>query len=169
MHLKLAGRIITISAIALIVVLLILVLTHQVVFNGPLPGTGDPGNKRLNELANDPVFSALPPNASLSGPIIKTPAQYRHSTFETSGWNGPSVEVIFVSKEPKAKIYQFYAAQAADTGWDAGNKNSDGYTRTWTKTYPDKVDAGLILYTLDDNPNVRRYDLVGSISAIDTP
>ena len=146
-----------------IAVLVLLVVTGQAVINGPPPGTGDPGNKRLNELANDPVFSVIPPNASLSGPIIKKPAQFRQPAFQTAGWDGPSVRLYFVSNEPKATIYQFYAALAADAGWQTGSKDSDGNVDSWTKTYSDNAKATLTLFGPNDKST---YTLAGSTPAI---
>lgn len=166
MNLKLLGKIIAVLATVLIVALLLLILAKQVVFNGPPPGTGDPGNKRLNELANDAVFSILPPNAQLNGLVVKTPAQYRQPGFQPPGWVGPSVEIMFTSSESKAAIYQFYATRAAETGWLASaNRATDGYIYSWTKTYSDSALASLILY----GPDGGTYQLVGSVAAIDNP
>jgi len=161
-HLKLNIKIIAVFITILVAALILGVLTHQLVFNGPPPGTGDPGNKRLNELTNDKVFSILPPNVSLSGQIIKTPAEYRHPAFQTAGWDGPSVEMIFTSTDTKAVVYKFYAAMAAETGWQPRSTDRDGYIDSWTKIYSDRAEAILILY----GPTGHTYKLVGSTPAI---
>jgi hypothetical protein len=155
-----------IVAVVLTTALLLLVLAPQVVFNGPPTGTGDPGNKRLNELSADPVFASLPPGAHLSGPIARTPARYRQPGFQTGGWDGPSVVVTFVSDQPASAIYQFYAARAADVGWHATAQGSLGYTDNWTKTYSDHATGYLSLDSLENGPKGFTYTLSGSITTV---
>lgn len=162
---RLLWILISIGAVVLTTVLLF-VLASQVVFNGPPVGSGDPGNKRLNELSADPVFVGLPTGAVLSGPIARTPAHYRQPAFQTGGWDGPSVVVTFVSNQPASAIYQFYESQAADTGWHATSRGALGYIDTWTKTYSDNATAYLSLDALENSSTGRIYKLSGSISTV---
>jgi hypothetical protein len=156
--------IIAVFAAIIIVALVLLSIFNQWFPSGPPTGTGDPGNSRLNELANDTVFSTLPPNSQQNGSIIKTPAQYTKPGFEPGGWRGPSVELTFTTDESQATIYQFYSTRAAETGWQPRSRDSDGYIYAWTKAYPDSAHASLILY----GPEEGAYRLVGSIAAIDS-
>jgi hypothetical protein len=158
--------------IAVIVVVVLgvglLLVTGQVSINGPPPGTGDPGNKRLRELRNDPVFSHLPDGAHLKGSIVETPAHYRQPVLEGGGWETPTVGVTFVDDQPPATIYQFYAAQAAATGWQVSHYNQLGYAYRWTKTYPDHANAWLILSNVENTSQGQgqTYEFGGGISII---
>jgi len=125
------------------------------------PPGGDPGNKRLNELSHDPIFAVLPPGAT-NVHVTRTPANYTQPPFQTGGWNGPSVEVTFRSSAPIANVYHFYARRAAATGWHALKRNVNGVIVSWNKTYPDRAQAWLSLWS--DSPST--YSLEGSIASI---
>lgn len=140
--------------------ILLLVFTHQIVSVNPQIIGSDPGNKRLNELSNDAIFSSLPPGAQLIGSITQTPARYRHPAFEPPGWDGPSVTVNFVGAQTPTTIYQFYTKQASLYGWHSGSKGSLGLTDTWNKIFPDGANAMLSLFATKNG----EYKLVGSIS-----
>jgi hypothetical protein len=163
MHPK-RGVIIIVFAAVFIAALVVLVLTRQIVYQWP--PCGDPGNKRLNELANDAVFASLPPGTHLIDPLVQTPAEYQQHAFEASGCVGATVVMTFESDQPQATIYQFYAVQAANAGWHAEGKGSYGYTDAWFKTYSDNAGADLNLSIIDNGPNGRRYKLAGSIDAV---
>lgn len=103
---------------------------------GPPAGTGDPGNHRLDQLRDDPVFASLPLGARLQGPVEKIPAKWRdNGPFEPSGWNGPAVKVTFVDAQPPSTVFAFYAAQATAAGWVGNGNMKDGYPEAWTKTF----------------------------------
>jgi hypothetical protein len=144
------------------VLLLILALNIKKVDRNLLP-RADPGNKHLEELANESIFAGLPPNATLSGPIVKTPAQWRQPGFQTGGWDGAGVVMMFVSKDPESTVYQFFATRAIATGWQDVKAGSNGFISTWKKTYSDGTTTHLSLYSFEDNPNGRRYELAGGI------
>jgi hypothetical protein len=57
---------------------------------GPPPGTGDPSDRRLNQLASDPIFASLPPEAEKTGPMERTPAHHREPGFEPGAGTGHS-------------------------------------------------------------------------------
>src|SRR4249919_1955029 len=92
-------------AIVFIVALVLLVLTYQIYYQ--YPPCGDPGNKRLNELANDAVFASLPPGAHLIGNVVHKPAEYQEHMFEASGCDGPGVKMTFESDLPQALVFRF--------------------------------------------------------------
>lgn len=103
----------------------------------PPPGTGDPGNKRLNQLVADGVFATLPPDAHQSGPMQKTPAKYRTPAFQPAGWDGPAVRVTFADSQPPDTVFSFYAASTVRAGWSPNtNRNTLGYPEDWTRTFP---------------------------------
>lgn len=112
---------------------------------GPARGSGDPGNQRLDQLAADRVFAALPPGAVASGPLERTPARYRAPAFQPAGWDGPAASLTFTSPRPPASVYAYFQDSAAAAGWRPVNVNALGYPQTWTKTYPDGVRGDLSL------------------------
>jgi hypothetical protein len=125
------------------------------------PG-GDPGNKRLNELSHDPIFSALPPGAT-NVHISRSPAEYVDVPFQGSHWNGPSVEVTFRSSAPVSDVYRFYAQRAKVTGWRPWLRGGLGLDR-WKKTYPDEATAYFSIKLLSPESILkRRYSLGGGI------
>jgi hypothetical protein len=122
------------QAIVLILIVLALAGCGR---DGPPSGTGDPGNKRLEQLVADGVFATLPPDAHQSGPTKKTPAKYRTPAFQPAGWDGPAVQVTFTDSQPPETVFSFYATSAVRAGWSPNpNRNSLGYTEVWTKTFP---------------------------------
>lgn len=113
--------------------------------SAPPPGSGDPGNRRLDQLSRDGVFASLPEGATQKGPLRKIPARYRTPAFQPPGWDGPSVTLAFTSSKSPASVFAFFQARGAAAGWHPGNRNALGYPQTWTKTYPDGVAASLSL------------------------
>lgn len=111
----------------------------------PPPGTGDPGNRRLDLLSRDGAFASLPVGAAPKGPLTKAPARYRTPGFQPPGSDGPSVMLAFTSARSAASVFSFFQASAAAAGWYPGNRNTLGYPQTWTKTYQDGVAASLYL------------------------
>src|SRR5690348_12900792 len=90
------------------------------------PGTpkgGDLGNRRLHELAADPIFEARAPGA---GPVTITQsrARYAQPGFDAGGWHGPAVVVAFESGARPRSVYRFYARRAAAAGWRAGSSGA---------------------------------------------
>jgi hypothetical protein len=105
--------------------------------DGPPAGTGDPGNERLNQLASDSVFAALPPDARQSGLMVKIPAKYRTPAYQPAGWDGPAVQFTFTDSQPPDTVFSFYVSSAVRAGWSANpNRNRLGYPEVWTKTFP---------------------------------
>jgi len=109
---------------------------------GKPPGRGDPGNRRLHQLAADPIFGALPLGAE--GAELKLiPASHRSSVFEPSGWNGPGVTRTFESSAPAISVYEFYGERVRAEGWTAVGVGSLHVPDTWRKTYPNGALATL--------------------------
>jgi hypothetical protein len=126
---------------------------------------GDPGGRRLKELAGDAVFAAQPQGATTFH-VTQTPAKYAKPGFTAGGWHGPSVVVNFTSSAPPADVYRFYAQQAEAAGWKPTATGSLGVADRWAKTYDDGAAATLILPLLDRaqaGPD-HRYLLSGGIS-----
>jgi hypothetical protein len=112
---------------------------------GSQPDAGDPGNRRLDQLAADRVFASLPAGAVAAGPLAEIPARYRTPAFQPPGWDGPAVSLTFTSSRSPASVFSFFQARAASAGWSPANRNALGYPQTWTKTYPDGVRGDLSL------------------------
>lgn len=111
---------------------------------GPHPGTGDPGNHRLDQLREDPVFGSLPPGAQQRGQVEKIPAKWiDNGLFEPSGWSGPAVRRTFVDADPPSTVFAFYAAQAAAAGWVSNGNQRYGYPQAWTKAFAGGWQASL--------------------------
>ena len=139
---------------------------------GPPAGTGDPGDRRLNQLVSDPIFATLPPEAEMTGPMERTRAQYREPGFEPAGWDGPFVRVPFASSQPPASVFTYYKAEADADGWTSnGNRNLLGYPFDWQKRFPDGWQGSLGLLDLtsrDVTPGDRHeYVLTASAPAIE--
>ena len=97
------------------------------------PGNPDPGNRLLNALAVDPVFTVLPPGAVRTS-RQKVPATYRTgSLFEGGTWDGPAVIMTFTSAQSVRDVYGFYAELAHDAGWTPWQQLSMGFIGSWTK------------------------------------
>lgn len=145
------------------IVLVAALALFAVVGNGPPSGAGDdPGNQHLHDLSSDPIFASLPPGAQPNGPIVQTPAQYRQPAFQGAGWDGPSVVRTFVSNAAPETVYQYYAAAAAQAGWQPQSQGANGYTDQWTKLYPDHARAQLALLEIGSSAKGRTYQLGGS-------
>jgi hypothetical protein len=131
------------------------------------PSGGDPGGRRLRELASDAVFSARPPGAPRVV-VTRTPARYREPGFDAGGWHGPAVTATFRSAAPPATVYRFYARRAQAAGWHATKSGALGLADTWTKTYPDGADATLVLSLLTHATSgpPRLYTLSGGVTPV---
>ncbi len=133
------------------------------------PAGGDPGGRRLRELAADGVFTATPPDAR--GVVVRRiPALYRHPAFQGAGWDGPTVLVSFADSAPLATVYGFYARRAVAAGWRPSGRNGLGFTNRWAKTYPDGAAATLTLLPVTQTrpASRRRYRLAGSTATVET-
>ena len=132
---------------------------------GGVPG-GDKGNKRLHQLAADPIFTLVPAGANAE-PLKLTPARYRKPGFTGGGWDGPLVALQFTSAADPRAVYEFYAREAQAAGWTAtSSRNAMRLPFGWTKTYPNGNTAmlGLDGYDpRDSTPGLREYRLHGSI------
>jgi hypothetical protein len=114
-----------------------------------LPSNPDPANKHLNELAADPIFAALPPNAAVAGSLVRSPA-FQTSIFGGHVWHGPGVTLRFTSTQPPSSVFTYYANLATSAGWvPNGNKNVLGYPEDWDKTYLGGVHATLSLIDMN--------------------
>lgn len=131
---------------------------------GP-PKGGDPGNRRLHELAADPIFAARAPGA---GPVTITEirARYVKPGFDAGGWHGPGIVVSFASAAPPRAVYGFYARSARAAGWRATSIGALHVTDAWRKTYRDGARGTLLLSLLDLRraSGQRRYRLSGGIA-----
>ena len=113
------------------------------------PANPDPGDKHLNELAADPIFAALPPQAVPAGTLVRRPA-FQTAVFGGHVWNGPSVSLTFTSTQSPGSVFTYYANRATSGDWvPNGNKNVLGYPEVWEKTYPGGVHAGLSLIDMN--------------------
>jgi hypothetical protein len=131
-------------------------------------GPGDPGNSRLHQLASDPIFHGLPPNAHSPNLTLK-PAQWRETPFQGAGavWDGPTVILTFKSSAPRSSVFEHYRAEAAEASWNPTNIGPLGLPVTWQKTYRDGVSASLVLTRLgppDPLPGLVEYRLAGGTS-----
>ena len=133
------------------------------------PAGGDPGGRRLRELAADRVFAATPPGAT-GVAVRRIAARYRQPAFQGAGWDGPAVFVSFADSAPLAAVYGFYARRAVAAGWRPTGRNGLGFNHTWAKTYPDGAEATLtLLPTTQPRPaSRRRYRLAGSTTTVAT-
>jgi len=127
---------------------------------------GDPGGKRLDELASDAVFAEAPPGATAVA-RTKAAARYREPGFSGGGWDGPSVTVAFTSSAPPADVYGFYAQRADAAGWQATGQNGAGLANRWAKTYSDGAAATLLLGPGSSATGAERaYRLEGGIAPV---
>jgi hypothetical protein len=126
---------------------------------------GDPGGRRLKELASDAVFAAKPQGVTTFH-VTQTPAKYAKPGFTAGGWHGPSVVVSFTSSAPPADVYRFYGQRAEAAGWKPTASGSLGVPDRWAKTYSDGASATLMLALLTraQAASERRYELSGGIS-----
>jgi hypothetical protein len=131
------------------------------------PAGGDPGGKRLSELSHDPVFAAVPRGATMVK-LTQTPARYRQPAFQTGGWDGPSVMLMFRSSSPPALVYRFYGRRAKAAGWHGIASGALGFTDRWRKRYPDGAAAYLSLSLLTPPPTASRrlYMLGGGVAPV---
>jgi hypothetical protein len=129
------------------------------------PAGGDPGGRRLHELAADPVFTATPAGARTVA-VARTPARHAAGGFESGGWHGPSVVATIRGPARPADVFRFYGRRARAAGWRPLKRNALGLADTWTKTFPDGAAATLSLLRLAPRPGAPRprYLLTGSIA-----
>lgn len=132
---------------------------------GGTPAGGDPGGRRLKELASDPVFAAAPDGATGVQTTL-TKAKYVKPGFTGGGWHGPGVLVTFTSTAPPADVYGFYDQSAQAAGWHPAASGGLGLTDRWAKTYADGASATLVLVLLTPSGTAteRKYELAGSIA-----
>jgi hypothetical protein len=135
----------------------------------PAPGTGDPGNVRLNKLANDPIFHTLPLGCHQDGKLQKSPAEWRpfHKT-----WDGPSVTLDFNCPNlSESAVGDFINNVAVKSGWvlDGDDRNIPD---TWHKKLKYGVEEDSILYIMGNNLNTSlpspSWELDGSTDAINS-
>lgn len=133
---------------------------------GKGPGKGDPGNRRLHQLAADPIFSVLPPGAQ-KAELKLIPASYQKPSFEPGGWTGPGVTRTFESSSTPRSVYEFYGQRARAEGWTPTNMNALHVAATWRRTYANGAVGSLILTTdrpWEALPLPRFYQLNGGIT-----
>jgi hypothetical protein len=98
------------------------------------PG-GDPGNHRLNQLADDTIFKQLPDRAE-EAKVTLTPAGYRPTElFSHGGWDGPGVKLTFTSSASPRSVYEFFDRQARAAGWGFLADGSLHIPAAWSRTY----------------------------------
>ena len=129
--------------------------------------TSDPGNRKLDVLRADPVFTGLPDGAESVGPVVASPARNRASGLDGGGQDAPSVAARFSSTAAPAAVFAFYARRTAAGGWAGVGRNATGRTNSWRKTYPGGFQAGLLLLDLDQRltspGTAHRYTLTAGI------
>ena len=125
---------------------------------------GDPGNRLLHRISNDPALRQLPPGAQQVA-VIKSPATYQSGLFQSTGWEYPGVEIRFVSTQSVAEILRYYARQAEANGWQPVDVSGRyKLTVTWKKDFPD-AQAGLSVFPVDPNATAspQEFTAKGSI------
>jgi hypothetical protein len=134
--------------------------------SGKPSGGGDPGNRRLHQLADDPIFSVLPPGAGRAE-VKLTPARYEPVSFSGGGWHGPSVSRTFESSAEPISVFAFYGERAREEGWAAALAGSLHVTDRWRKSYPNGATGYLSIFTsrpFEAAAGPRQYQLQGGIS-----
>ncbi len=110
----------------------------------------DPGDRKLQMLAADPVLAELPAGL-VKTDEKQTPAHYETPGFGSGGSFGAGVSVTFSSAASISDIYKMIGENAVRNGWVAKAADSTGMTNRWLKTYPDGTPATLILSCKDHN------------------
>jgi hypothetical protein len=111
------------------------------------PGA-DPGNRRLHQLAAEPVLQQLPPGSTKLGEQ-QVPAHWVTPAFGAGGSQGALVEVTFTSTASIVDVYTDIRRRAEASGWVAVTSDSTGLTNAWSKPYSDAVIASLRLSRVD--------------------
>jgi hypothetical protein len=126
---------------------------------------GDPGNHRLHELANDPIFAKLPSGA-VRTELTQSPAAYVTPAFQGAGWDGPSVILSFTCSLPIREVYRFFDGRATAAGWHALASGYLHVTDRWEKQFRDGAvaDIGVAPEDPDATTYPRSYRLSGGIS-----
>lgn len=130
------------------------------------PAGGDPGNRRLHQLAADAIFRSVAPEARHRA-LRLTAASYRQPGFDGGGWSGPGVALTFSSTTTARGVYAFYARRARVDGWHAVGSGSLHMTDTWRRVYRNGARATLSLFTprpFAPVSGARLYRLNGGIS-----
>ncbi len=106
----------------------------------PPPGSGDPGNIRLHELAIQPILKVLPPGATLEGKLQLWPATWSSGEIGGggAGWNNEAVIQNFEdSTMTYTSVQEFYISVAERYGWTPSKEYwSYPIPSYWTKTLP---------------------------------
>lgn len=102
--------------------------------HGP-SGNPDPGNRLLHLVESDPLVARVPPGAAQVQRKV-LPAQYQQNAFESSGWDGPGVQLTFSSSAPVRQVYAYYARLAKAEGWSVKSEGHLHVPDEWTKTLP---------------------------------
>jgi hypothetical protein len=129
-----------------------------------VPG-GDPGDKRLRELATDPVFKRVPADAA-DAELRENPASYEKPGFTGGGWTGPVVTLAFVTSGDSRSVYEFYEREARLANWTAIRTSEQSLPVAWVKDYPTGSRATLVLHDFElgsSLPEAGDYRLIGSI------
>jgi hypothetical protein len=127
---------------------------------------GDPGNRRLYQLAADPIFHSLSASAT-SRRLTLSPAMYQQADFGVGGWSGPSVVLTFSSSKALRSVYAQVAEEARSDDWHPVNVSRFGSPESWYKTYPNGATATLGIVWLgpaNPPPGPIQYQLSGGIS-----
>ena len=130
------------------------------------PAGGDPGDRRLHQLAGDPIFARRPPQVTRTH-IQLIPAAYQSPGFGAGGWSGPGVTLTFTSAATPESVYAFYGRSALADGWVAAASGSLHVPDRWRKTYANGALATLAIFTprpFDAAAGPRDYRLDGGIS-----
>jgi hypothetical protein len=130
------------------------------------PAGGDRGNRRLHQLAADPVFARLPSGAGHAERRL-VPARHQKAGFGSGGWSGPGVTLLFDSAEDPRAVLRAIGHEAEASGWTPTATGALGVPDRWGKRYANGARGTLTLFTprpFDTVAGPRRYHLLGGIS-----
>lgn len=133
---------------------------------GSKPAGGDPGDRRLHQLAADPIFGRRAPQAA-DAELKLVPAAYQRPGFGSGGWSGPGVTLTFASAASAESVYAFYDHSAQADGWVPAAIGSLHVTDRWRKTYPNGALGTLAIFTprpFEAAAGPREYRLSAGIS-----
>jgi hypothetical protein len=133
---------------------------------GSKPADGDLGDRRLHQLAADPIFGRRAPRA-VRADLKLTPAADQPPGFGSGGWSGPGVTLTFTSAASPESVYAFYGHSAQADGWSPAATGSLHVPDRWRKTYPNGARGTLTIFTprpFEATTGPREYRLSAGIS-----
>ena len=133
----------------------------------PVPkGDGDPGNRRLHQLAADPVFQARPPDTT-SSRISLSPSKVKTTGLLAVAWSGPGVMLTLESSADPRSVFEYYREHAPAYGWRPQGLGALRLPVVWHKTYANGAEAWFSIFApqlFEDRSGPREYQLRGGIA-----